>query len=145
MSEKKSGCGCWSFSFGCFFGMLLLVGVVVGGGYLFLTKVGFVFDTGLKYAYPNLKPQIQKSLSDLPEDQQKQIMTRIDTNVNDYLALSSTDRRKVRKKLIEVFKSIPNPQVDKAMLLQEIEALIRELRAKKGHTQWLPIVDPVWA
>ncbi|MBI4411521.1 MAG: hypothetical protein HY541_03445 [Deltaproteobacteria bacterium] len=133
MSEKKSGCGCCSFTLGCFFGMVLLVVLVGGGGFFVVTQTGFLFDQGLKYGYPYLRPHIEKTLpSDLTSDQKKQILQRIDQDVIGYLTLPAKDRRAVRAKIGEMVKSWSNPQIDKEMQLREIEALIQELKNKQG-------------
>ena len=128
---EKKGCGCCSFPLGCFFGMVLLVLLVVGSGFFVVTRAGFLFDQGLKYSYPHLRPHIEKSFpSNLTIPQKEQVMQRIDQDVEGYLSLPAGDRRAIRKKIREIIETWNNPQIDKEVQLREIEALIQELKNK---------------
>lgn len=129
MSNK--GCGCCSFTLGCFFGMVLLVALVAGGGFFVVTRAGFLFDQGLNYGYPYLRPHIEKSFpSDLPSRQKEEIMQRVDRDIEGYLSLPSGDRQAIREKIRGMMKTWNNPQIDKELQLREIEALILELKNK---------------
>lgn len=113
--------------------MLLLAGILFGGSYLFLTRTAFLLDQGLKYAYPQMRPYVERSLPDeWPPPQKEAIMNRIDRDVDGYLSLPSGDRRAVREKIKEMATTWSNPQIDKEVQLREIEALIQELKNKES-------------
>ena len=126
--NKKSGCGCCSCLIGCFFLIVLLLVATVAGGYFVVSQKGAIFDAGLKYSYPFAKPFIEKQIAESFPKQKDEIIQRVDRDVIDYLSLSPDERAKVRDQLILIFKEGDSPQTNPVVQIQEVEALIQELK-----------------
>lgn len=125
--QKKGGSGCGCFLLGCFFGMISLVGLTVGGGYLFVKNSGTITNFCLDYAYPNLiHPKLEEVIAKGPPEKVK-TLKRIDQNLKTYIKLSKSDRKKVREKIVEIFKEQGKTPVNPEILTQEIEAYLNEL------------------
>lgn len=125
--QKKGGSGCGCFLLGCFFGMISLVGLTVGAGYLIVKNVGTATNIGLEYVYPNfIQPKFEVIIDNGPPEKVK-TLKRIDQNIKTYLNLSQSDRKKVRQKIAEIFKKQGKIPINPEIFTLEIEAYLNEL------------------
>lgn len=126
--SNKSGCGCSTFFFGCFFGLILTAVLPFVGGYYAYQNRNKVVDAFVEHAYhPLVRPQLLIIFNDLSEDERKLLLDRIDADVAAYLKLPEPARGKVMKKFRQFAQGLLKPQNNNAQSARELEALLRDM------------------
>ena len=128
LAPKKSGCGCSAFTFGCLFGMLLILALPIASGYYGYKYRNKVTDAFVEYGYhPVVRPQLVRLFKGMSDDDRKMLLDRIDADVAAYMKLPEVERGKVLKKFREFVQGLLQPQKDNTQAAQEIEALLRDM------------------
>lgn len=128
--EKSGGCGCSSCLMGCLFIFVLFFSGIFAFSYYAVKNQGVIFDAGLKYSYPYLRPYINEVIEKNFPKQKTEIVQRLDRDVDDYLSLPENQRKLVRQQIFILFKEdAGGSQADQIIKIQEIEAFIQEKKS----------------